>query len=136
VDQDKQTSCASLSSNATKATSQEGAPTVSTQLGQRIRALRATLSLTQEQLAQKAGISVSYLSMIECGDGTPHVETLVSLADALGISVSQLFLDANEPGGGQTHHLPLMAYLGSRRLSSGDVRALLAVAKAIFDRKS
>ena len=73
--------------------------------------------------------------MIENAQRTPHVETLLPLSKALGITVSQLFLDVNEPGGGQTHDLPLMAYLGSRRLDRKELDALLKVAKAMFDGK-
>ena len=124
---------------ALQAPLQEGAPTsLSSQLGQRIRVLRETLSLTQEKLANKAGISVSFVSMIERGDRTPHVETLVAISDALGITVSQLFLGLNAPPAdiGQGQDLSLMAYLGTLRLSPGDVKALLAVAKAMFGGRS
>ncbi len=38
--------------------------TVGSQLGQRIRDIRKTLSFTQEELAKKVGIGGSYLSMI------------------------------------------------------------------------
>jgi len=111
---------------------------MSSQLGQRIRVLRETLSFTQEQLAEKAGISVSFVSMIERGERTPHVETLVAISGALGITVSQLFagLDAARADIGQTPDLALMAYLGTRHLSPADVQALLAVAKAMFDGRS
>ncbi len=43
------------------------AATLGTQLGQRIRELRGALSFTQEELAERAAISVSFLSMIERG---------------------------------------------------------------------
>jgi transcriptional regulator with XRE-family HTH domain len=106
-------------------------------MGQRIRVLREKLSLTQEQLAEKAGISVSYLSMIERAQRTPHVETLVAISEALGVTVSQLFLDVNESGdGGQAQDLPLMAYLGTRNLDRNELEDLLKVAKAMFDDKS
>jgi len=76
--------------------------------------------------------------MIERGDRTPHVETLVAISDALGITVSQLFLGLNAPPAdiGQGQDLSLMAYLGTLRLSPGDVKALLAVAKAMFGGRS
>jgi len=107
------------------------------QLGQRIRVLRETLSYTQEELAEKAGISVSFVSMIERGERTPHVETLVAISDALAITVSQLFLGLNAPRAdiGQTQDLPLMAYLGTLRLDRKELDALLKVAKAMFDGK-
>ena|ERR1700687_3869960 len=105
------------------------------QLGPRVRALRATLSLTQEQLAERAGISHSHLSMVERGDRIPHVETLLSLAKALGIAVSQLLVDAEEPreSSGQPPDLQLMTYLETLRLTPGDVNRLVAIAKAMFD---
>src|SRR5713101_3530901 len=80
-----------------------GASTIRPQLGQRIRVLREALSFTQEELAEKAGISVSFVSMIERGERTPHVETLVAISDALGITVSPLFLGLNVPPTSRRH---------------------------------
>jgi transcriptional regulator with XRE-family HTH domain len=54
--------------------------TLGTRLGQRIRELRGALSLTQEELAGRAGISISFLSMIERAERMPYVETLAVLA--------------------------------------------------------
>ncbi len=102
---------------------------VASQLGQRVCDLRKALSFTQEELAKKAGIGVSYISMIERGDRTPRVETLVRIAAALGVSLSQLFIEAHEPS---ANDLPLLAYLGTLRLSPDDVKAVLMVARAMF----
>jgi transcriptional regulator with XRE-family HTH domain len=66
------------------------------QLGQRIRELRRILSLTQEELAARAGISVSFLSMMERGDRVPHIETLAKLADALRVPLPEMFLGLGE----------------------------------------
>ena len=76
--------------------------------------------------------------MIERGERTPYVETLVAISRALGITVSQLFLGLNAPRAdiGHAPDLTLMAYLRTRRLTPGDVKALLAVAKAMFDGRS
>ena len=111
------------------------AVTLGRQLGQRIRDIRKRLSFTQEELAQRAGISVSYLSMIARAERLPHLQTLVALANALGVTLSQLFLDANGPRakGEQAQDLPLIAYLRNLRLHRSDVDALLTVAKAMFD---
>ncbi len=105
------------------------ASTVALQLGQRVCDLRKALSLTQEELAKKAGIGFSYISMIERGQRMPHLETLVRIAAALGVSVSQLFIEAYEPS---ANDLPLLSYLGTLRLSPDDVKALLLVAKTMF----
>ena len=64
------------------------------QLGQRIRELRLhrrTGRMTQEDLAERADISVSFLSMIERGERSPHLETLASIAQALDVPMADLF---------------------------------------------
>jgi transcriptional regulator with XRE-family HTH domain len=59
--------------------------------GQRVRWLRGEHGLTQEQLAERAGISVDFLSLIERGRSSPSFENLAELAEALEISVAALF---------------------------------------------
>jgi transcriptional regulator with XRE-family HTH domain len=109
---------------------------VGQQLGQRIRELRRALSYTQEQLAEKANISVSFLSMIERAERVPHVETLAVLSNALGVTLSQIFDGVNEPGNDNKVLLPLTVYLEKLPLGSGDVEALLLIAKTIFKDKA
>jgi transcriptional regulator with XRE-family HTH domain len=50
--------------------------------------------LTQAELAEKAGISVSYLSQIENGQREPSTDSLENIASALGCQTSDLFADA------------------------------------------
>ena len=52
-------------------------------IGRRLRKQRLTLQLTQEQLAEKAGISFSFLGHIERGTRIASVETLARLSKAL-----------------------------------------------------
>ena len=59
--------------------------------GNRVRVLRGERRLTQEKLAELAGISVDFLSLIERGKNSPSFENLAELADVLGVSVAQLF---------------------------------------------
>ncbi len=69
---------------------------VAFQVGERIKQLRLHSrggKLTQETLAERANISVSFLSMIERGERSAHIDTLSSLADALGVSIDELFRD-------------------------------------------
>src|SRR5260370_31199656 len=104
------------------------------QIGERIYELRKMRQFTQEELAQRAGISLSYLSMIERAQRKPYVETLLPIAAALGITLSQLFLDLNGDKGreGQSQDLPLLSYLRSRPAYRRNVDALLSATKAIF----
>ena len=59
-------------------------------LGQQIQAIRTSLDLTQEQLAQKSGISKDHISKIERGVISPNYRSIMKIADALNMSVSAL----------------------------------------------
>lgn len=59
-------------------------------LGQRLRQLRGQRRLSQEQLAEAAGIHVTYLSTLERGRRNPTLSVLVDLAKALDMSLSEL----------------------------------------------
>ncbi len=61
------------------------------QIGGRIRKLRLDRGLSQSQLSTDAGITKSYLSKIENSDSAPPVSTLVSLAQALGVTMDAFF---------------------------------------------
>lgn len=63
-------------------------------LGGRIRVERITHQLTQERLAEKANISVSYLGQIERGERKPSLETTVAIANCLGVTVDYLLSDS------------------------------------------
>ncbi|MBK9519776.1 MAG: helix-turn-helix transcriptional regulator [Anaeromyxobacter sp.] len=55
-----------------------------------LRTERLRKKLSQEALAHKAGLSVSYISMLERGQRTPPLDTLEILAKALGVSAVSL----------------------------------------------
>jgi len=59
--------------------------------GTRIRGLRRSANLTQERLAEKAKISVDFLSLIERGRNSPSFENIENLARALGVPAVELF---------------------------------------------
>lgn len=106
-------------------------------LGKRIRQLRQSQldKLTQEDLAEQADISVSFLSMIERGERAPHIETLIRLAGALDVSISELFLCAEseqEPQALDPMLKPIAEFVRSRALTRRDIDRLLGVAKAMF----
>jgi transcriptional regulator with XRE-family HTH domain len=60
-------------------------------LSRNIKFFRNLRSLSQTELAEKADISVAFLSNIERGNKWPYPTTLVNLAGALNISVHELF---------------------------------------------
>ena len=59
-------------------------------LGARIRRERILRGWTQEQLAEKANISLSFLGHIERGTRKASLETLVALANVLNASIDEL----------------------------------------------
>ncbi len=61
-------------------------------LGNRIRTERQRRGITQEKLAEKVDISTNFMSLIENGRNM-SVETLVKIADALGVTVDYLLSD-------------------------------------------
>jgi transcriptional regulator with XRE-family HTH domain len=61
-------------------------------LSKNIKLLRKQRSLSQIELAEKANISIPFLSNIERGNKWPHPDTLTKLAEALGVEVYALFI--------------------------------------------
>lgn len=64
-----------------------------TMLGQRIRHYRHKLGLTQEQLAERAGVSASFLGHIERGSRAASLETVMQLCAALDVTPNDLLAD-------------------------------------------
>lgn len=60
-------------------------------LGKRIAALRKGKGFSQEVLAEQAGYSVEFISLVERGINAPSVSGLAKIAKALGIQVKDLF---------------------------------------------
>jgi DNA-binding XRE family transcriptional regulator len=61
-------------------------------LGETIRALRHSRQLSQEELAARANIHVTYLSAFECGKRNPSLAIFFSVAAALKVSPADLLL--------------------------------------------
>ena len=57
---------------------------------QRLKQLRIARTLTQTRLAELLAISPRVYSRWETGDVTPHFDTIVRLADTLGVSLDEL----------------------------------------------
>ena len=60
-------------------------------LGRRIRLFRESAGLTQEQLAEKADLSVNFIGTSERGQDIPSVQTCGRIAAALGTPLHELF---------------------------------------------
>ena len=62
-------------------------------IGTRIKAGRVAAGLTQERLAEKVGISSTYLSAIECNVKDPKLAIFIKIANAIGASADDLLAD-------------------------------------------
>jgi transcriptional regulator with XRE-family HTH domain len=69
----------------------EQTPGIREILAQNLKINRRKCGLTQEKLAEKAGISAHYLAMVEAARKFPTPEMLDRLAKALGIETYKLF---------------------------------------------
>lgn len=65
--------------------------TIKKNLGNRIREIRISHSLTQEALAELVNISAKSLSQIELGNNFVSAETLEDICEALNINPKVLF---------------------------------------------
>jgi y4mF family transcriptional regulator len=60
--------------------------------GMKLREVRKHVGMTQQQLADGAGVSRNIVSRIENDKGDPLLSTLLRLYDALGYSLSVRFI--------------------------------------------
>ena len=67
-----------------------------TELGKRIQQYRINKGLTLQELAEKTGLTKGYLSKIENAEKAPPVSTLINLAKALNINISEIFGETEE----------------------------------------
>lgn len=65
-------------------------------VGRNVRRIRIEKGLTQEQLAERAGVSQYYVSLLENGGRNPTVVSLWELSLALGVSHVDLVLPDGE----------------------------------------
>lgn len=58
----------------------------------RLKELRTAQGLSQLDLSAKINVSQTYISMLETAIKAPSLNTIANLAEALGVSVKELFL--------------------------------------------
>ena len=66
-------------------------PTLSQQFGSCVRALRTSTGLSQVEFGERCGFYQTYLSRIENGKANPSLNAMEVIANALGMSVFELF---------------------------------------------
>jgi transcriptional regulator with XRE-family HTH domain len=98
---------------------------------ERLSAVRAVRDLTQQQLADAAGIHVTQLRRYEAGTAEPSLRVLRSLAVALSISADELLFD--EPRGPTSSALSI-ALEGAEQLGPEEQAAIILVIEALTAR--
>lgn len=61
-----------------------------TAFGERLRAVRGRMEISQETLADLANLDRTYISLLERGKRNPSLTCVATLARAMGVSVSEL----------------------------------------------
>ena len=61
------------------------------QVGDQIRHLRERLNFTQSDVCGRSGIDLATYSRIEQGHSSPLLDTLIRIADAMGVELAELF---------------------------------------------
>lgn len=60
-------------------------------LGRRIQRIRQEKGLTQENLAEKVGVSTTWIGYIETGYKRPNLKMIYKIARALRVNVKDIF---------------------------------------------
>lgn len=81
-------------------------------IGKRIKECRERLGLTQEQFAEKTGLTPNYISTLERGASFPRCDKLILIMNALETNADAIFCDVLE------HSADYQASVLSRRLEA------------------
>jgi HTH-type transcriptional regulator / antitoxin HipB len=69
-----------------------------TQLGALIRQRRGEQGMTQQQLAERIGVTRRWVVQVESGNGNPTTNHLFKCLDVLGIQIGELPQQTDTPG--------------------------------------
>ena len=86
--------------------------------GATFRRIRKSKNLTQDEVAERAGLSISYISDVERGVANPKLDTIEALAKGVDVGVQELF------------------NLAARMVTPDDVRQRIADSLATYDDKT
>lgn len=100
-------------------------------LGSRIRERRLSAGLSQEALAEKAGISPNTVSRIEGGLTEMYVETFRKLVYALSADVGDLLCREEHPGSGDRHAESILRRM--RRMGEAEQEVVAQTVHALAD---
>jgi len=104
-------------------------------LGRRLSYLRHERKLTQEQLAERAGIGNAYVAILEAGERSPSFKVLAALAEALRVEPWELLTDRRlGPGDDQWQATERKLAQSIRSLDRDDLTRLTDLAQRLTRR--
>ncbi len=106
-----------------------GEPVTDAGFGQRLAAVRRQQGLTQQVVADRAGVHVTNIRRYEAGKAAPTVHILRNLAIALNVSADALLFDPGERGPGDDLALRLEAI---SRFDDDEKAAVLALIESML----
>jgi transcriptional regulator with XRE-family HTH domain len=89
-------------------------------LGARIRELRLSAGITQEQLGEKASLNYKFIGELERGRVNVSLDSLVKIASALGVKPGHFFAEDKLP----VRPVPVKEKNPLAKLSSRDLRLI------------
>lgn len=66
---------------------------MATRIGERLKGERGIIGMSQKEFAKNAKISLSYVSMLECGHRLPSLDMLAKFCEVLHTSMSTFLAD-------------------------------------------
>src|SRR3546814_3486568 len=92
----------------------------------RLKALRRQYQFSLEQLSQRTGLTKSYLSKLERGVSEPSISTVLKLAQAYEIGVSQLI------GTGEGGESEAISVVRRSEEHTSELQSLMRISYAVF----
>ncbi|MDQ0723534.1 transcriptional regulator with XRE-family HTH domain [Paenibacillus sp. W4I10] len=100
--------------------------------GTRIRAMRNAKGLTQQKLADIAGLDYRYIGALERGERNFSIDTLEKVLVALKVSISELMLFSEEDSESTRQKTIDEFILGINKLSEEQIKAILKINRELF----
>ncbi|MBE6969049.1 MAG: helix-turn-helix transcriptional regulator [Ruminococcaceae bacterium] len=98
-------------------------------VGKRLRSYRTGQSLSQEKLAERAGLHPTYIGQVERGEKNLTIESLEKITSALDVSMASVFEKIEERG--ESDNYCLQAYELLSRKNNVDRERLFRILSEI-----
>lgn len=107
------------------------------QFGERVRAIRKKLGLSQEELAEKANLHYTYIGGVERGERNLSLDSIEKIANALDVEISELFVGYRGGGDGEASGIiaEINAYLDDKDIKTLQLIRYIAKDISIWAKK-